>query len=153
MDKEGLDPFINMLERLIAELEEERSEWARVRAEAEEHLAEIARELDNLRGVMIKYKRRRGLGLSRPRVEAEASSWRSEEFSDVPLAEACVKVLTEAGRPMRAADIVEEVQRRGGRTNSATPYNVIVTAMRRDKRLINLDRGLWGLAGRDNSQY
>ena len=143
------DPTVDMFQRLIAELEKERNEWVQVRAEADEHLAEIARELDSLRGALVQFKSRRRLALSMP----EAPPARTGEFSNVPLADACVAVLTEAGRPMRAGEIVQELLRRGSRTSSATPYNVIVTAMRRDKRLTNVRPGWWGLVGRGNSGH
>lgn len=152
MAENRVDPTIDMFERLIAQLEKEWNDWARVRAEADEHLAELDHELNSLRGALIKYKSRHGLGP--PKIEREElAAPRTEEFSDIPLADACVQVLANAGHPMRAGDIVQELLRRGSRTNSATPYNVIVTAMRRDKRLVSVRRGWWGLAGRDSPRH
>lgn len=157
------DQTIEMFERLIHRFENEWNEWAQLKVEAEERLASLSRELDTLRSALVKYRSRPyGRPAAMAADEAPVSSSeavtemsegeRSDRFAAMSLADACETVLREEGRPLRALEIVKKLLSGGVRTDSATPYNVIVTAMRRDKRFVRLEPGVWGLATRETGR-
>jgi len=141
------DP-VEMLRRLIEHLEQEWREWMKVKAEAYTRLADLNRQLDNLKEALVKQEARRQAEESSKVVEIPKAG-DNFRFSNLSLAEACEVILREAGRPLTAREVMVAALKGGARTGSATPYNVIVTAMRRDKRFIRLRPGLWGLAERD----
>ena len=60
MTEEQSDEILVLFRRLIAQIEQERSEWLMVRARAEEQVSDISQQLAEMRRALARYKRRQG---------------------------------------------------------------------------------------------
>jgi len=142
------DPTSERFHWLLEHIEQEWKEWLRVKAEAENRLSDLSEQRERITEAMVRYQARRRPEAS-PLAEVSETG-EPRRFESISLADACEILLREAGRPLPAGEIMTIALKNGARTSSTTPYNVIVTAMQRDKRFIRLRPGLWGLSGRDD---